>query len=59
LVERVDGRRVPLSNLDARSAAAQEALVSRFGLSADERGDVERAVLTKLATKDLLKSGGG
>ena len=59
LVERVDGRRVPLSALDARSAAAQEALVSRFGLSADERGDVERAVLTKLATKDLLKGGGG
>lgn len=57
LVERVDGRRVPLSNLDARSAAAHEALVSRFGLSADERGDVERAVLTKLATKDLLKGG--
>ena len=59
LVERVDGRRVPLDALDTRSDAAQEALVSRFGLSADERGDVERAVLTKLATKDLLKSGGG
>ena len=59
LVERVDGRRVPLSALDTRSDAAQEALVSRFGLSADERGDVERAVLTKLATKDLLKGGGG
>ena len=59
LVERVDGRRVSLSALDARSAAAHEALVSRFGLSADERGDVERAVLTKLATKDLLKGGGG
>ena len=58
LVERVDGRRVPLSALDARSAAAQEALVSRFGLSADEKSDVERAVLTKLATKDLLKGGG-
>ena len=58
LVERVDGRRVPLSALDARSDAAHEALVSRFGLSADERGDVERAVLTKLATKDLLKGGG-
>ena len=50
---------MPLSALDARSAAAHEALVSRFGLLADERGDVERAVLTKLATKDLLKGGGG
>ena len=59
LVARVDGRRVPLSALDTRTAAADEALVSRFGLSADERGDVERAVLTKLATKDLLKGGGG
>ena len=59
LVGRVDGRRVPLDALDARSDTAHEALVSRFGLSADERGDVERAVLTKLATKDLLKGGGG
>ena len=59
LVERVDGRRVPLSALDARSDAAHEVLVKRFGLSADERRDVERAVLTRLATKDLLKGGGG
>ena len=59
LVERVDGRRVPLSALDARSDAAHEVLVKRFGLTADERRDVERAVLTKLATKDLLKGGGG
>ena len=49
---------MPLSALDARSDAAHEVLVKRFGLSADERGDVERAVLTKLATKDLLKGGG-
>ena len=33
--------------------------MSRFGLSADERGDVERAVLTKLATKGCAKGGGG
>ena len=58
LVERVDGRRVPLSALDARSDSAHEVLVKRFGLTADEKSDVERAVLTKLATKDLLKGGG-
>ena len=54
LLERVAGRQVALAALDARSAAADEALVKLFRLSAEERRDVERAILTRLATKDLV-----
>lgn len=53
LLQLVDGDRRPLAGLDARDNAARDARVAElFGLPA-EALNVERAILTKLATKDI------
>ena len=58
LVARVDGRRVSLSALDARSAAAHEVLVKLRALGRRARA-ASAPVLTRLAEAPLKGGGGG
>ena len=55
LVARVDGANVPLEVLDRFDAARYAACARQFKLGADEASDPERAILTRLAAKDLVK----
>ena len=55
MLARVEGENVPLELLDRFDAARYAALSRRFLLTDAEATDPERAILTRLAAKDLLK----